>query len=138
MQRLAGRVGGGDETVGRPDALEPQQLQKRPVQPPPGPSSHGSPVQIHGKLRVPAEGRPLRLAVGVGVAQDIPGLLPDQIGVEGQDVPHPGLELRRGRQVIFKGNGGVDILGVDVQQRRGIGLPGQTKGPHGVLLQSSE
>ena len=62
-------------------ALYSRRPTPRPVQ---------SPVQVDGQLRVPLIGRPLRLAVGVGIAPDPPVLLPHQIGVrspEGCDAP---------------------------------------------------
>ena len=67
--------------------------------------------------------------MGIGIAQQDPLLLPDQVGVTGRDLPQPPGKLFAAGNLVFKrGCRARHIGGVDVQQRGDILLAGQPDG----------
>ena len=113
VEPFARRVGKGDVGVHAPDPLQTQQIDKRTVQPPAQPFGDKRPVQIDRQLRVPSVCRPFPVPAGIGIPDDPPVLLTHQIRVLGQDSRHPAFELFDCGQGGFKGDGRVDVRGVN-------------------------
>ncbi len=120
VQGAAGIVRHGHDAVGRAHALLLQQREKDSIELRAESAPGRVAADVDRQLRVPAVGRALLRAVGVGVGQDVPVLLRDQPGIDRAVAPDAAGKLRLGRQDRLKGDGRIDILRVDGKTGRGI------------------
>ena len=134
VEGIALFVGLGDNGVCAVHTLQEKHFFQRNIQSASDTLAVTCPIHIDGQLRAPAVGGAFTVTVGIGVADDASILLADQIRVCEKRIPYAGGEFRFIGQLIFKGDGCVDVLGVDPEQCGGIRFTGKSQCNRGFSL----
>ncbi len=121
MERFAGTVGHGDACEHVDHALQLQDVQEGAVQGMGAAHAAMALVDVDGELRAPPVRPAAHEPVGIGVSDDVPGIVgahdPRVLGLRGHD---PAREILHGRELQLEGDRCADALPVDREHRRRV------------------